>query len=397
MPGGRRQHLPGPLIPVAGADHFTITHELRDADGELTRQLLLLARPPAVIDSRAAPPAYRRQARGMMANKVYKDAKSALEGVLFDGMMLMCGGFGLVGIPEKLIAAVRDSGVKDLTCVSNNAGIDGFGPRPAAGDRPDQEDDLVLCRREQDLRQALPRGQARDRVQPAGHAWPSACRAGGAGIPAFYTKTGVGTAGRRGQGDPRSSTASNTSWSAAWSPTWRWSRRGRATPRATSSIRKTARNFNPMMATAGKVTVAEVEELVEVGELDPDHIHTPGIFVNRIFCGAPLREADRADAPSARLEEKQPMAWTRDQMAARAARSCRTASTSTSASASRPWWPTTSRQDVDVTLQSENGMLGIGPFPLRRRGRPRPHQCRQADRHRAAGHVLFLARPTASP
>ena len=108
--------------------------------------------------------------RGVMANKVYKDAKSALEGVLQDGMMVMCGGFGLVGIPDKLIHALRDAGVKDLTCVSNNAGIDGARARPAARDRAGEEDDQFLRRREQDLRQALPRGQARDRVQPAGHA-----------------------------------------------------------------------------------------------------------------------------------------------------------------------------------------------------------------------------------
>ena len=215
-----------------------------------------------------------------MANKVYPDAASALHGLLRDGMTIMAGGFGLCGIPEKLILAIRDSGVKDLTVVSNNAGIDGAGLGLLLETRQIRKmissyvgenrlfADLYL-KGELDL-EFNPQGTLAERI-----------RAGGAGIPAFFTKTGVGTLVAEGKelrefdGETyvmeRGIVADLSIVHA-----WKGDREGNLV------YRKTARNFNPVMATAGRVTVAEVEHLVEPGEIDPDHIHTPGIFVQRL-------------------------------------------------------------------------------------------------------------------
>ncbi len=215
-----------------------------------------------------------------MANKVYPDAAAALHGLLRDGMTIMAGGFGLCGIPEKMILAIRDSGVKDLTFVSNNAGIDGAGLGLLLETRQIRKmissyvgenrlfADLYL-KGELDL-EFNPQGTLAERI-----------RAGGAGIPAFFTKTGVGTLVAEGKelrefdGETyvmeRGIVADLSIVHA-----WKGDREGNLV------YRKTARNFNPVMATAGKVTVAEVEHLVEPGEIDPDHIHTPGIFVQRI-------------------------------------------------------------------------------------------------------------------
>jgi 3-oxoacid CoA-transferase subunit A len=215
-----------------------------------------------------------------MANKVYPDAASALHGLLRDGMTIMAGGFGLCGIPEKLILAIRDSGIKDLTVVSNNAGIDGAGLGLLLETRQIRKmissyvgenrlfADLYL-KGELDL-EFNPQGTLAERI-----------RAGGAGIPAFFTKTGVGTLVAEGKelrefdGETyvmeRGIVADLSIVHA-----WKGDREGNLV------YRKTARNFNPVMATAGRVTVAEVEHLVEPGEIDPDHIHTPGIFVQRL-------------------------------------------------------------------------------------------------------------------
>ncbi|MGD9617327.1 MAG: CoA transferase subunit A [Alphaproteobacteria bacterium] len=215
-----------------------------------------------------------------MANKVYPDAAAALDGLLRDGMTMMAGGFGLCGIPEKLILAIRDSGVKDLTFVSNNAGIDGAGLGLLLETRQIRKmissyvgenrlfADLYL-KGELDL-EFNPQGTLAERI-----------RAGGAGIPAFFTKTGVGTLVAEGKevrefdGEiylmERGIVAD-----LAIVHAWMGDREGNLV------YRKTARNFNPVMATAGRVTVAEVEHLVEPGEIDPDHIHTPGIFVQRL-------------------------------------------------------------------------------------------------------------------
>ncbi|MGZ3342205.1 MAG: CoA transferase subunit A [Reyranella sp.] len=220
-----------------------------------------------------------------MANKVYKDAKSALEGVLHDGMMVMCGGFGLVGIPDKLIHALRDAGVKNLTCVSNNAGIDGHGLGLLLETGQVKKMISSYVGENKTFAKLYLEGKLEIEFNPQG-TLAERCRAGGAGIPAFYTKTGVGTEVAKGKETKifdgheyvmERGLVGDLALVKAW--------KGDAAGNLV--YRKAARNFNPMMATAAKLCIAEVEELVPVGAIDPDHVHTPGIFVNRIFCGAP--------------------------------------------------------------------------------------------------------------
>jgi 3-oxoacid CoA-transferase A subunit len=220
-----------------------------------------------------------------MANKVYKDARSALEGVLHDGMMVMCGGFGLVGIPDKLIHALRDAGVKDLTCVSNNAGIDGHGLGLLLETGQVKKMISSYVGENKTFAKLYLEGKLEIEFNPQG-TLAERCRAGGAGIPAFYTKTGVGTEVAKGKETKifdgheyvmERGLVGDLALVKAW--------KGDAAGNLV--YRKAARNFNPMMATAAKLCIAEVEELVPVGAIDPDHVHTPGIFVNRIFCGAP--------------------------------------------------------------------------------------------------------------
>ena len=220
-----------------------------------------------------------------MANKVYKDAKSALEGVLQDGMMVMCGGFGLVGIPDKLIHALRDAGVKDLTCVSNNAGIDGHGLGLLLETGQVKKMISSYVGENKTFAKLYLEGKLEIEFNPQG-TLAERCRAGGAGIPAFYTKTGVGTEVAKGKETKifdgheyvmERGLVGDLALVKAW--------KGDASGNLV--YRKAARNFNPMMATAAKLCIAEVEELVPVGAIDPDQVHTPGIFVNRILCGAP--------------------------------------------------------------------------------------------------------------
>ena len=219
-----------------------------------------------------------------MANKVYKDAKSALDGLLRDDMMLMCGGFGLVGIPDKLIAALRDSGVKGLTCVSNNAGIDGAGLGLLL--ETGQVKKMISSYVGENKTFASSTSRASSRSSSTRRArWPSAARRRRR-HPGLLHQDRRRHAGRRGQGDQEFDGEEYVMERGlvgdfALVKAWKGDKSGNLV------YRKTARNFNPMMATAGQVSVAEVEELVEVGELDPDHIHTPGIYVQRIFCGAP--------------------------------------------------------------------------------------------------------------
>jgi len=220
-----------------------------------------------------------------MANKVYKDARSALEGVLQDGMMVMCGGFGLVGIPDKLIHALRDAGVKDLTCVSNNAGIDGHGLGLLLETGQVKKMISSYVGENKTFAKLYLEGKLEIEFNPQG-TLAERCRAGGAGIPAFYTKTGVGTEVAKGKETKifdgqeyvmERGLVGDLALVKAW--------KGDASGNLV--YRKAARNFNPMMATAARLCIAEVEELVPVGAIDPDQVHTPGIFVNRILCGAP--------------------------------------------------------------------------------------------------------------
>lgn len=226
-------------------------------------------------------PVGRRYFRRM--NKQVADADAALDGSR-DGMTLMVGGFGLCGIPENLIAALVRKGIKGLTCISNNAGVDDFGLglllktrqirkmiSSYVGENDEFERQMLSGELEVDL---IPQGTLAER-----------CRAGGAGIPAFFTPAGYGTEVAEGK--------ETREFDGKMYVMERWLRADMSLVKAWKGdtegnliYRHTARNFNPMMAMAGKVTVAEVEELVPAGELDPDSIHTPGIFVHRIFQGS---------------------------------------------------------------------------------------------------------------
>jgi 3-oxoacid CoA-transferase subunit A len=219
-----------------------------------------------------------------MANKVYADAKSALEGLTFDGMMVMSGGFGLCGIPENLIIALRDSGVKDITVISNNAGVDGWGLGLLLETKQIKKMISSYVGENKEFARQFLAGELELEFNPQG-TLAERCRAGGAGIAGFYTKTGVGTLvaeGKETKAFNGETFVLETGLVADLSivKAWKGDKEGNLI------YRETARNFNPMMATAGKKCVAEVEILVETGELDPNAIHTPGIFVDRIVQGA---------------------------------------------------------------------------------------------------------------
>ena len=226
-------------------------------------------------------------------NKIYPSAAAALAGVVKDGQTLAVGGFGLCGIPEALIAALRDSGVTGLTCVSNNAGVDGFGLGLLLETRQIKKMISSYVGENKLFAQQFLSGELELEFAPQG-TLAERLRAGGAGIPAFFTATGVGTVVAEGKDlrefDGRTyvmerGIVADVALVKAW----------KADAAGSLIYRKTARNFNPMCATAGKVTIAEVEEVVPVGELDPDQIHTPGIFVQRLVLNA---------TPEKRIEQR---------------------------------------------------------------------------------------------
>jgi len=213
--------------------------------------------------------------------KIYADVTSALEGLTFDGMTVMSGGFGLCGIPENLIAGLKASGVKGLTVISNNAGVDGFGLGQLLETRQIARMISSYVGENKEFERQYLAGELQLEFNPQG-TLAERIRAGGAGIPAFFTATGVGTLVAEGKEvrdfDGRkyvmeTGLVADLAIIKAW----------KADERGNLVFRKTARNFNPMMATAGKVTVVEVEEIVPVGSLDPDHIHTPGVYVDRLI------------------------------------------------------------------------------------------------------------------
>ena len=215
--------------------------------------------------------------------KIHKDASSALDGLLFDGMTIMSGGFGLCGIPENLIRALRDSGVKDLTFISNNAGVDEFGLGLLLQTRQIKKMISSYVGENKEFERQYLSGELELEFNPQG-TLAERCRAGGAGIPGFYTKTGVGTLiaeGKEHKDFNGETYILETGLVADLSIVNAW----KGDEQGNLVYRKTARNFNPMMATAGKVTVAEVEEIVPLGSFDPDNIHTPGIFVQRLIKG----------------------------------------------------------------------------------------------------------------
>jgi len=215
--------------------------------------------------------------------KVYESAGAALEGLLFDGMTVMSGGFGLCGIPENLIVALRDSGVKGITAISNNAGVDDFGLGLLLQTRQIRKMISSYVGENQTFERQYLSGELELEFNPQG-TLAERIRAGGAGIPGFYTKTGVGTLIAEGKELKEFDgelyvLERGLKADLALVKAWKGDEAGNLV------YRKTARNFNPMMATAGKATVAEVEKLVPLGALDPDCIHTPGIFVQRIIEG----------------------------------------------------------------------------------------------------------------
>ncbi len=218
-----------------------------------------------------------------MSSKVFPDAVSALRDILRDGMMLMSGGFGACGIPENLIAAVRELGVRDLTVVSNNAGLDTFGLGLLLQTRQIRKMISSYVGENKEFERQYLAGELELEFNPQG-TLAERIRAGGAGILGFYTRTGAGTLVAEGK---EQRVVNGETYvlemglvaDIALVKAWKGDTEGNLV------YRKTARNFNPNMATAGRITVAEVEVLVDVGRLDPDHIHTPGIYVTRIVAG----------------------------------------------------------------------------------------------------------------
>ncbi len=226
-------------------------------------------------------------------NKVFPSAAAALADVVKDGQTIAVGGFGLCGIPEALIAALRDSGVKNLTCVSNNAGVDGFGLGLLLATRQISKMISSYVGENKEFERQYLSGELQLEFTPQG-TLAERMRAGGAGIPAFFTKTGVGTVVAEGK-ETREfdgkiyvmerGIRADVSLVKAW----------KADKAGNLVFRKTSRNFNPVVAMCGKVTVAEVEQIVENGQIDPDHVHTPGIFVQRLVLNT---------APEKRIEQR---------------------------------------------------------------------------------------------
>ena len=237
-----------------------------------------------------------------MTSKIYPSPAAALDGLLFDGMTIMSGGFGLSGNPESLIPEIRKAAVRDLTVISNNAGADGFGLWMLLESRQVKKMISSYVGENRLFEQQYLSGELELELNPQG-TLAERIRAGGAGIPAFYTKTGVGTVVAEGkpverfEGDDyvretwlRADLAIIKAW--------------RADPEGNLMFRKTARNFNPNMATAGKITVAEVEEIVPEGSFDPDAVHTPGIYVDRILLST-INEK-RIEKRTLRIRDEEP-------------------------------------------------------------------------------------------
>lgn len=226
-------------------------------------------------------------------NKVYPDANAALADIVADGQTIAVGGFGLCGIPEQLILALRDSGARDLTAVSNNAGVDGWGLGLLLQTRQIRKMISSYVGENKEFERQYLAGELELEFTPQG-TLAERMRAGGAGIPGFYTKTGVGTTVAEGKehkdfGGQTFILERGIVADVALVKAWKADRAGNLV------YRKTARNFNPMAATCGRVTVAEVEEIVEIGQIDPDDVDTPGIFVQRVVLNA---------APEKRIEQR---------------------------------------------------------------------------------------------
>ena len=226
-------------------------------------------------------------------NKVYPSAAAALQGIVKDGQLLAVGGFGLCGIPEALIDALRDSGAKDLTVISNNAGVDGFGLGKLLTTRQISKMISSYVGENKEFERQYLAGELKLDFTPQG-TLAEKLRAGGAGIPAFFTKTGVGTIVADGK-EIREFDGHQYVMELALNPDVSLVKAWKADKSGNLLFRRTARNFNPNVAQAGKITVVEVEEIVETGTFDPDSVHLPGIFVHRIVLNA---------TPEKRIEQR---------------------------------------------------------------------------------------------
>ncbi|MFC8749535.1 CoA transferase subunit A [Pseudomonas oryzihabitans] len=226
-------------------------------------------------------------------NKLYPNAAAALDGLVSDGITLAVGGFGLCGIPEALIAALRDTGARELTAISNNAGVDGFGLGQLLETRQIRKMISSYVGENKEFARQYLAGELELEFTPQG-TLAEKLRAGGAGIPAFYTRTGYGTLVAEGK-EVRDFNGQPHVMELALTADVALVKAQRADKAGNLVFNKTARNFNPLCAMAGRVCVAEVEELVEVGELDPDQIHLPGIFVQRLVVNA---------SPEKRIEKR---------------------------------------------------------------------------------------------
>ena len=219
-----------------------------------------------------------------MSNKVYDSAQAALNGVVQDGQTLAVGGFGLCGIPEALIAALKATGAKQLTCISNNAGVDGFGLGLLLETKQIKKMISSYVGENKEFERQFLSGELEVELTPQG-TLAEKLRAGGAGIPAFFTQTGVGTLIAEGK-EVREFKGKEYILEESLTADVALVKAYKADTAGNLIFRKTAQNFNPVCAMAGKITIAEVEEIVEIGDLDPDEIHLPGIYVNRIVLNA---------------------------------------------------------------------------------------------------------------
>ena len=215
--------------------------------------------------------------------KIYDDAATALEGLTFDGMTIMSGGFGLCGIPELCIAALRELGVKDLTVISNNAGVDGFGLGILLENKQIKKMIASYVGENKEFERQYLSGELELEFNPQG-TLAERCRAGGAGIPGFYTKTGVGTVIAEGK-EHKDFNGETYILETGLVADLAIVKAEKGDHEGNLIYNKTARNFNPLMAMGGRATIGEVEQLVPTGDLDPDYIHTPGVFVQRILTG----------------------------------------------------------------------------------------------------------------